>query len=91
MTFSRGEGCLVLQNPKGETVKIKFEVQDAKTLQLNKMIRGENISGEITMASIEVPKEVQAVLPMFREQLTIVVKSKKIIFQSGSLYIVFGR
>lgn len=68
----------------------KFTVENAKTIELNKMLRGEN-AGPIVMSNIEFPREVQRMLTFFRDEFTIYVKRKKIVLQSGDMYIVFSR
>lgn len=91
LVLELGEGRFVLSNESGESIVSEFEIEDAKTIQLNKMMRGVPVKGEVKMSSIEIPKEVQGVLPLFKEKLTIYIKSNKIVFQSNSLYLVFGR
>lgn len=90
MEFDMGAACVNLRNDKGELLKHGFDVEDAKTIELNKLLRGESAK-DIVMSSIDVPKSVQKILPFFKEDFTIFVKSKKVILQSGSLYVVFGR
>lgn len=86
-----GNAEFVLSNELGEVLRTKFEVKDANTVKMAKLLRGEKIQGDLTMATIVVPEEVQPILSLFKENLTIYIKKKKIIFQSGGLYLVFGR
>ena len=86
-----GEGSFELSNEQGELVQHKFEVGDAKTLQLNKLMRGEAVQGGVIMSTLTIPKKVQPLLTFFKENFTIYVKRKKIVLQSGTLYAVFGR
>lgn len=86
-----GNAQFILSNDLGETVHMKFEVQDAKTLALNKMLRGETVRGGITMATIDIPLDVQGLLDLFKDNLIVYVKKKKVIFQNNNLYLVFGR
>lgn len=90
-TMDMGNGRFVLSNDLGERVTMKFEIADSKTVAMAKMMRGENVQGGITMATIDVPSDVQAYLSLFKDELTVYVKRKKIIFQNKGLYIVFGR
>lgn len=90
MTFNLGASTLVLGNDRGEVLTYKFTVEDAQTIELNKMLRGETVSG-ITMSSVEVPPVVQRILPFMKEDFTIYVKSSKIVLQSGDIYIVFSK
>lgn len=89
MDMSRA--VFILSNDLGETIEMAFEVENAKTIALTKTMRGEVVQGGVTMAIIEVPSDVQSVLNLFKEELTIYVKKKKIIFQNKGLYLVFGR
>lgn len=91
MLFDMGEGQLVLDNDRNETLTAKFDVADAQTLQLKKLMRGEDVQGSIHMAKIVIPPEVQALLSLFRGEVTIYIKQRKIVFQSDTLYLVFGR
>lgn len=91
MVFDLGAGEVVLGNDKGERIVTKFNVDDTETLQLIKLKRGEQLKGEYVSTSISVPVEVQGLLSLFKDQLTIYVKSNKIIFQAEDFYIVFGR
>lgn len=91
MTFDMGEGQVVLENDKGEHIITKFEVEDTKTVQLKKLMRGEKIQGEFTQAMLSIPLEVQSLLSLFRDKMIVYVKERKVIFQSEDLYVVFGR
>lgn len=91
MVFDLGAGEVVLGNDKGERIVTKFNVDDTETLQLIKLKRGEQLKEEYVSTSISVPVEVQGLLSLFKDQLTIYVKSNKIIFQAEDFYIVFGR
>ena len=86
-----GEGKFILSNDSGESLTQKFDVSDAKTLQLAKMMRDGAISSDISMATIALPKEMQVYLSMFRENTVFYIKAKKIVIQSEKLYAVFGR
>lgn len=90
MEFDMGAACVRLSNDRGEVLQHGFDVQDAKTIELNKLMRGE-AAGDIVMSTISIPRTVQRILPFFREDFTVYVKSKKVVLQSGSLYAVFGR
>lgn len=92
MVFDMGKAELVLSNDRGEHLVHKFDMQDAKTLALNRMMRGEEVkSGELTMSCVEIPGEVQHILGLLRDDFTIYVKDRKVILQSGDLYVVFAR
>lgn len=86
-----GDATFILSNDNDETIKYKFSIEDAKTIQLNRILKGETNVGPVTMSVIDVPKEVQGLLGFFRNNLTVYVKSNKIIFQNDNLYLVFGR
>lgn len=90
-SMDMGNGRFILGNDLGEQITMKFEVTDSKTVAMVKMMRGEPVQGGITMATIDVPPDVQPYLSLFKEELTVYVKHKKIIFQNKGLYIVFGR
>ena len=90
MVFEMGSSCLTMSNDRGETLVHKFDVEDAKTLELNKAMRGE-YSGAIVMSDISVPVEVQRILGSLKEDFTIFIKDRKIVLQSGDLYVVFAR
>lgn len=90
MVFEMGTSTLRLTNDRGEELAYKFDVDDAKTIELNKLMRGE-MAGEIKMSSIVIPKTVQRILPLLDDDFTIYVKRRKIILQSRTLYVVFGR
>lgn len=90
MQFDMGSSLLLLGNDSGEVLQYKFETVDSDTLALNKAMRGEKVD-RITMAVIDVPREVQFLLSVLGNDVTVFVKKRKIIFQSGTLYIVFGR
>lgn len=86
-----GSGQFILSNDLGEVITSKFEIENANTIQLAKLKRGEQVS-DITMATIEVPREVQNLLGLFQDRLEIFVKKHKIIFRrDDGLYLVFGR
>lgn len=90
MVFDMGSSVLRLSNDRGEMLTYKFEVEDAKTIELNKMLRGEH-AGTIRMSSVEVPKVVQKLLPLMEHDFTVYVKERKVVLQSGTLYIVFSK
>lgn len=90
MEFDMGAACVRLSNDRGEVLQHGFDVEDAKTVELNKLMRGE-VAGDVVMSTISIPRTVQRILPFFREDFTVYVKSKKIVLQSESLYAVFGR
>lgn len=90
MVFNMGASRLELSNDRGEQLIYRFEVEDAKTVELNKLLRGEQ-AGIIVMSSIEIPKVAQGLLPLLENKFTIYVKERKIILQSETLYVVFGR
>lgn len=90
MVFDMGASSLRLSNDRGEQLLYKFEVEDAKTIELNKVMRGE-AAGDIVMSAIEMPKVVQKILPLLENEFTIYVKERKVILQSGTLYVVFSR
>lgn len=91
ITLSMGDGIITLENDKGERLTNKFDIENADTNQLRKMMRGEQVKGDITMATISIPAEVQSLLSLFKDQMEIYVKERKIIFRSEDLYVVFGR
>lgn len=86
-----GSAEFILTNQFGESLRSKFEIEDAKTVKMSKLMRGEQIQGDLTMATITVPAEVQSMLSLFKEKVTIYVKKRKIILQNDGLYLVFGR
>lgn len=90
MEFDMGSSFVELTNDSGEHFRYKFDIEDAKTIELIKTMRGEATS-TIRMSTISVPREIQKILGMFTDNFTIYVKSRKIIFQSGTLYAVFSR
>lgn len=90
MVFDMGSSYLQLSNDRGEQLIYKFEVEDAKTIELNKAMRGES-AGEITMSAVEIPKVVQRILPQLEDRFTVYVKDRKIILQFGTLYVVFSK
>ena len=85
-----GEHYFLLENDIGEHICIEFDIEDAKTLELMKMTR-ENTFSNISMATLDIPRDIQAMLSLFRDKLTIFVKRRKVIFKSEDLYLVFGR
>lgn len=89
MSLDFGEAKIYLSNDRGERIVYNMEVEDAKTLALNKMMRGEEV-GAVTMSTVKVPREVQFLMGYMVENFTVYVKQKKIVIQSGGLYIVFG-
>ena len=91
LSMDMGKGCFNLLNDLGEKLIIKFEVEDAKTVQLMKMMKGIPVQGAITMSVIDIPNEVQSNLFLFKDKLVIYIKKRKIIFQNKNLYLVFGR
>ncbi len=96
MTFDMGEHRLLLDNDKGEQLVLTFDEPTTDTLKMRKLIRdmsaGKDVSEyDTTMSKISISKEVQALLGLFREELVMYVKQRKVIFQHGNLYLVFGR
>ena len=79
-----------MENDRGESLVHKFSVDDVKTIELNKVMHGREVS-KVTMASIEVPKEIQYTLPQFQEDFEIYVKQRKIVFKSNNLFAVFSK
>lgn len=90
MIFDMGSSKLVLSNDRGESLVYNYDVSDAKTIELNKLLRGEQ-AGKIVMSSVEIPKNIQRFLPLLENDFTVYVKDRKIVLQSGDIYIVFGR
>lgn len=90
MVFEMGSSQLILSNDRGEHLVYKFEMEDANTIELAKTMRGE-AAGAITMASVEIPREVQRIISMLRDNFVIYVKERKIVLQSGNMYVVFAR
>ena len=86
-----GAAQFILSNDLGETIKMHFDIEDAKSVALAKVMRGEAIQGGVTMATIDVPSDAQSVLNLFKEDLTVYIKNKKVVFQNKGLYLVFGR
>lgn len=100
MTLDMGAPLIILGNDRGEKLNIKFEVSDADTLEMRRMMKQMQEAAAtgkmakpvtVTMAKLSIPAEVQSLLGVFKDQLTICVKQRKVIFQSGRLYLVFGR
>ena len=90
MKLDMGSSTLELANDRGENIEYKFEISDAKTVELNKLLRGEKV-GDITMSTVEVPIVVQKIMPYLQDDFIAYVKRRKVIFKSDSLYVVFGR
>lgn len=90
MVLNMGDHCCCLSNKSGEQLICNFDVEDAKTLELNKLMRGDS-SAKVTMSNVEIPKELQPLLYLFNEEFTVYVKERKIILQSGSLYAIFSK
>ena len=90
ISMNLGEHYFLLENDIGEHIRIEFDIEDAKTLELMKMTR-ENTFSNISMATLDIPRDIQAMLSLFRDKLTIFVKRRKVIFKSEDLYLVFGR
>lgn len=90
-SMDMGNAQFILTNTSREQLIAKFEVEDATTIQLNKMMRGVPVQGGLQMAVIDIPKDVQSVLNLFKDKLIVYVKANKIIFRNEDLYLVFGR
>ncbi len=91
MKLDMSRGVLILENDKGEVLRSDLGEIKATTPELEKMMRGEETTGKIVMSTLNIPPEVQRFLSLFREQLNIYVKERKIVFNSEKLYLVFGR
>lgn len=90
MTFNMSDGYILLENDKGETITSKFDVENMQSIKLTKSMRGEtNI--EWTETTLSIPREVQSLLSLFRDQMTVYIKERKVVFQADKLYLVFGR
>lgn len=90
MTFNMSDGYILLENDKGETITSKFDVENMQSIKLAKSMRGEtNI--EWTETRLSIPREVQSLLSLFRDQMTVYIKERKVVFQADKLYLVFGR
>lgn len=90
MEFNMGAAQLVMSNDQGEKFIYKFDVEDANTLELKKLMRGDT-SANVVMSCIEIPQTVQRILPFMQDKFTIYVKQKKIVLESTGLFIVFAR
>ena len=90
MVWDMGASKLILSNDRGESFSYKFELEDVKSLELNKLLRGET-TGTVTMATVEVPRDIQRIISDMREDFTIYIKANKIVLKSGTYYVVFGR
>ena len=90
LTLDMGTSELLLSNDRGEVFRSKFLVKEVKTKELNKALRGEHVS-EIVLSSVQFPKIVQRMLYLLQNEVTIYVKERKVILQSGEIYIVWGR
>lgn len=90
MKFDMGNSKLELENDRGERISYSYDISDAKTIELNKLMRGEK-AGNVVMSTVEIPKVVQRILSYMQDEFTLYVKARKIVLQSESLYIVFGR
>lgn len=86
-----GSGTFELANDNGELISMKFSVEDAKTLQLARLVRGEPVDSGVLMSTIDIPKPVQSALGLFKNRLSVFVKKNKVIFQNEDLYLVFSR
>lgn len=95
MTFDLSESKILLENDKGETLVITLGDVKPDSLGLRKAMRemaaGSSEITQVNLSSVTVPKEIQSLLGLFREEITLYVKKRKIIFQGGNLYFVFGR
>ena len=91
LSLDMGASAFILTNDLGEKITIKFDIEDAKTLQLIKLMRNTAIQGGVTMSEIDIPNEVRGVLGLFKNNLVVYVKKRKVIFQNEGLYLVFGR
>ena len=89
LKFDMGSAKVIMENDSGEKLSLKFSVEDAKTVELNKLLRGEQ-AGEIVMSTVSIPKELHRILSYFEEGFTLYVKKNRNIIQSGDLYVVFG-
>lgn len=90
MVFDMGASSLILSNEKGEHLVHPFEVEDAKTIELNKIMRGET-ADKVVMSIVEIPQLIQKILPLMRDDFVVYVKERKIVLQSGTLYVVFSK
>lgn len=86
-----GAGQFILSNDQGEEITIKFDVSNPDTLQLRKFAKDGVAPKHWKMSTIAVPREVQGLLSLLSGELTVFVKSRKVILQSGTLFVVFGR
>lgn len=86
-----GNGVFRLSNNIGEKVCVKFEVKEVNTINMIRAVRDGAPKKNVTISTIKVPTNVQLALSLFRNSLTIYVKSNKIVFQNEGLYLVFGR
>lgn len=86
-----GSGVFRLTNSNGESIEISFEIEELKSIALNKILRGEGSAIDVTLSTIKIPKSVHGVLGLFKNNLSIFVKKNKVILQNDSLYLVFGR
>lgn len=89
MVLDMGTAKLVLSSEYGEHLVYKIDVGGADTPALRKALRGENV--DVSMSCITIPREVQSILSSFKGALTVYIKERKIIIQSGTIYIIFAR
>lgn len=86
-----GNGLFILENELGESITYNFDTMDAQTVALAKLNRGVGDPSKVVLSTIVIPAEVQPLLNLFRRELTVYIKKRKIVFQCGTLYLVFGR
>lgn len=91
ITLDMGAGNLVMENDKGEKIVSKFEIAGMDSVQLKRVMAGKQDPSTMKQADIVVPKTVQSLLSLFKGEIIIYVKERKIILQAGETYLVFGR
>ncbi len=91
MYFEMSKEYLRMTNDSGEVFQHKFNEDYAATAEYVRALRTGLPAENIVMSTIEVPREIQLILSLFNDDFTVYVKHRKIIFQSGTLYAVFGR
>lgn len=91
MSFDMGNSRVELRNDQGEKLTYDFELESQDSIYVRKARRGLIDVSEITIATVNIPREVQTILYLFGDKLTMHVKRNKVVLQSDSLYVVFGR
>lgn len=91
LTIDLGEGTARLTNEQAEEIIIPLTISDAKSIQLNRFLKGKDNGADLSMAVISLPSQIRDLLSLFKGEVTLYVKHSKIILNSGDCWLVFGR